>query len=411
MSAEYRFGPREQRGVFLGVRAGQLGVGVAASLLAVALVSRWPSLPGALAALTILLGAAAGVLLPAGGRSLQEWAAVALRYAVDELLGEHRWIAAQQLRGHDLVLDAQSSCGELTDPRPTVRARRFRRDRTADRSASDPDDGGAAAARWVLDARRVDGGEAQPPYLRGVEMLAARWRQGEIGVVKDSRARTYVGVIAASGRGFALLDHGAKERLLEQWGRALAAAAREGSALTRVQWLERTVPDDSESVVDHLRAGCAVGSASPFVRSYLEVVDAAGPQTQQHEVYLALEVSAWRASPVIRQLHAGADVGGCEALSRELDSFVDHLHQADVEVRGILSPRALASVLRAAADPAAREASAARAAVDPDLAGASPRTALPRRSRAHWSRLRTEGTWQATYWVSEWPRVAVDGDW
>src|SRR5262249_13615612 len=110
----------------------------------------------------------------------------------------------------------------------------------------------SAEQGWVLGVRRVDAGDAQPPYLRGVELLAARWRQGDIGVVKDGARHTYVGVIAARGRSFALLDQDAKRRLLAQWGTVLAAVARDAGAVIRVQWLERTVPDDSEAVVRFL---------------------------------------------------------------------------------------------------------------------------------------------------------------
>ncbi|HXA27660.1 MAG TPA: SCO6880 family protein [Candidatus Angelobacter sp.] len=400
----------ERRGLFLGVRLGQLVVGLATTVIVVAVFSLWPSPSGAGAALVLIAGGAAVGCLPVLGRTPEQWAPVVAGYLHAGLVGDRRWLGPTQYRGHELATGRSGAPDAVRDPAAPQK-------RPAPTSARGPvaDDGeqgdGAGEHRWVSAVRRVDAGDIHPPFLRGIELLAATWRQGDIGVVKDARRRTYVGVIAASGAGFALLDQGQKERLLAQWGAVLSGLAREAGMVTRVQWLERTAPDDSESVVRHLGEHQALPGSSPFVRSYLALLDEAGPQTQQHEVLIALQVSALRASPLIRQLRSGVDVGACEVLSRELDALATGLRRADVAVRGIFSPRMLAAAFRYAVDPPAREHLAHRTAANPDLAGASPRNAFPRRSLAMWSALQTEGAYHATYWVSEWPRAAVDTDW
>jgi hypothetical protein len=406
MSAHYVFGPLERRGVFLGARLGQLLVVLITSALVVGVLAAWPSPLGATAALA-LLGTAGGIaIVPVAGRTVEEWVPVAVAFVIAEATGRHRWLGESNLRGHRLHIAAWTG-HEVREPNPpSGRVRHPRRPQRRD-DESEP----GAEEQMVTAVERVDVGEQPPPYLRGIRLLAARWREGEIGVIADPRSRTYVGVLAARGRNFPLLDSGEKERLLIQWGAVLAGLSRDGGPVTRIQWLERTVPDDSEAVVRHLQANRVLPSSSAFVSSYLSLLDEAAPQTQQHEAFLAVQVSAARASGVIRQRGAGPDVGACEVLSRELLALARGLREAEVEVVGVLSPRMLAATIRHAVDPWARQLLAHRTAAHADTVGASPRTALPRRSLATWSTLQTEGAHHATYWVAEWPRTPVGADW
>jgi hypothetical protein len=407
MSAPYVFGPLERRGVFLGARLGQLLVALVTCALVVGVLAAWPSPIGAFVAL-VVVGTAGGVaVVPVAGRTVEEWVPVAAAFLIAEATGRHRWLGESNLRGHHLHIAAWTG-HEVREPSPASERvmRHSRRPQRRD-DGSEPD----AAEQMVTAVERADAGDQLPPYLRGIRILAARWRDGEIGVIADSRSRTYVGVLAAMGRNFPLLDSGEKERLLIQWGAVLAGLSRDGGPVRRIQWLERTVPDDSEAVVRHLQANRVLPSSSAFVSSYLSLLDEAAPQTQQHEAFIAVQVSVARASGVIRQRGAGPDIGACEVLSRELAALARGLREAEVEVVGVLSPRMLAATIRHAVDPWARQLLAHRTAAHADTVGASPRTALPRRSLATWSTLQTEGAHHATYWVAEWPRTPVGADW
>jgi hypothetical protein len=412
MNSGYVFGPLERRGIFLGARLGQLLTGLLTSALVVAVLALWPSPLGAVVALVLVAGAGGATLVSVVGRTVEEWVPVATAFLVGEMTGSHRWLSGSHLRGHRLHIAAWTGHEvREPDPRatPPTKTRPSRHQQVGD--GGEPDPNTSADQRIVTAVYRVDAGEQPPPYLRNIQLLAARWREGEIGVVADARHRTYVGVLAARGRSFPLLDAAEKERLLSHWGAVLAGIAREGGPVTRLQWLERTVPDDSETVVRHLQANRTLPSSSAFVSSYLSLLDDAAPQTQEHEAFLAIQVSAVRASGVIRQLGAGTDIGACEVLSRELTNLARSLREAEVEVRGVLSPRMLAAVIRQSVDPQSRGQLAHRTAAHADSVGASPRTALPRRSLASWSSLQTEGAHHATYWVAEWPRTAVGADW
>jgi hypothetical protein len=411
MSAEYQFGPLERRGVFLGARLGQIVVVLVSTALAVAILSASPSPIGAALAVTVVSGGGAAILLPVRGRTVEEWTPVLLGFAWVRLCGRQRWVSMVSLRGHQLGLVAGWTNREVAAPAPhRGSSTPFRVVRASDRGLP-PEGTQRPSDRLVRDVRRADDGDDAAPYLRGVQLLAARWNSGEVGVLADARARTYTAVIAVGAHSPALSDSDEKQRRFGQWGAVLASLARDAGAVTRLQWLERTVPNDTEVAVGHLRDHRVLQMSNPFVRSYLSLLDKQGGQTQQHEVLLALQVSAARASSTIRTCRAGVDVGACEALSHALLAFADGLRTADIEVGGVLSPRLLAARLRCAADPAARAQLAHRAVADRAMSGASPADALPRRSLTSWSSLQTEGAHHATYWVAEWPRTPVGTDW
>jgi hypothetical protein len=415
MSAEYLFGPLQRRGVFLGARLGQIVVVLAATMVVVALLSAAPSPLGASLAVATICAAGAVILLPVAGQTVEQWAPVVAGFVVGRAGGRNLWTSSGHLRGHRLLASAAWTGHEVTDPVPD--ATRRPRLRVVPRPGTpQPADGpGVSPPEWtepgVREVRRLDGDPA-PPYLRGVELLAARWNDGDIGVLADRRNRTFTAVLALGAVSPALADDDDRARRLGQWGAVLAGISRDGSAaITRVQWLERTTPNESEAAVDHLVQHRMLGLSNPLVRSYLSLLDEEAPRSQRHEVFLAVQVSATRSSKAIRGLRRGLDIGACSALSAELHSLARSLTSAEIEVRGVLSPRMLAAALRTAVDPAAHVRLAQRGSVDPENAGASPRNIGPRQSAASWSTLRTEGAVHATYWVAEWPRATVGTEW
>jgi hypothetical protein len=98
-----------------------------------------------------------------------------------------------------------------------------------------------------------------------------------IGVVRDRRADTYTGMLAVQGQAFALLESSDKQRLLAGWDDVLRGLGGEASPVHRLQWIERTAPDDGDALGRDLRDRVAVPLSDASVRSYLEVLDDAGP--------------------------------------------------------------------------------------------------------------------------------------
>jgi len=358
----YRFGPLERRGLIGSMRPGQLLVLGGSVLLTIMAVETLRS--GAGLALGALLLSAGGLasFVPVGGRTLNEWVPVVASFFGRKLLGRDRWRSGAPEAG-----------------------------------------------------TRFQGGEipVRPPDPIGrVELLAFPFRGVELGVLADRANGTFTAVIQARARSFVLLDPEDKAQRLAGWASVVAGLAREGSPISRIQWLERTVPDDRNALNRYLREALdpEIGLDALPLQSYLRLTQAAGPVTEQHELYIALQLSASKASKAIKQA-GGRDTGACMVLARELDTMARRLEQAEVEVMHALGPRRLAATIRLAYDPNARTNLARLATVDPSREdGVSARNAWPQRTSSHWSYYRTNDVVHCTYWIAEWPRIEVGPD-
>jgi hypothetical protein len=182
--------------------------------------------------------------------------------------------------------------------------------------------------------------------------------------------------------------------------------------VSRIQWLERTVPADGEEVGRYLGeawARDAVAVDSLAMRSYLELTSSAPAVTRDHEIFVCLQVDARRAWRQIKRSGGkrGADAGACTVLLRELEALAERLAAADLRVVGVLRPGILASTVRVAFDPWSRPGLARLAAADPDRDGIDEAAAWPLGSKASWGVYRTDGSFHVTYWIASWPRIEV----
>ncbi len=356
----YRFGPLERRGVLAGLRGSQVVILAVAGLVVVA-VGRNLSPALALPLVVVIAAAAAFVaFVPVGGRTLDEWLPVAVGWPVGAVSGRRRFVSRHPTDGASVRLD----------PQPDF-----------------------------------------PVALKGITILAhsIAGSDANLGVVKARRAGTYTGILSVRGKSFALLDGTEKARRLASWAGILAGLAREGGVVHRVQWVERTVPDPGDEIGNYLKDNLAVPLDSMIARSYLEVVDDAGPVTQQHEIFVALQIHAGRAARAVKSA-GGGDTGACEVLRRELSALAAKLASAEVTVEGALTPRLVARALRTAFDPQCRDALARVASRQPERAGTSVANAGPEAAETSWSHYRSDGAWHATYWIAEWPRIDSDPD-
>lgn len=358
----YHFGPLERRGVLLGLRIGQGVVLLLGLTLLVIALNVLPTAWAGAGGFVIVLLAAAAAFVPVGNKTLEQWTPVAAGWTVRRLTRADRHLSSAPLDGHD-------ASGE--PPVPSL-----------------------------------------PAFLRGLSILSAPLTQGgasQIGVVKDERAGTYSAVLTVRGQSFALLDLSEKARILDGWGGVLASLAREGSLVSRVQWIERTFAEGGDALGSYLREAVALPVASGPVRSYLELVENAGPATQHHETLIVLQLDAKKAWRQIKQA-GGRDVGAATVLAREIAFMAGQLSRVGVLVDGVLTPRLLAKAIRVAFDPQARPGLARRAVDDSAIAGVHPNNAWPLATVASWSDFQTDSCATATYWIREWPRVDVGPD-
>lgn len=356
----YRFGPLERRGLLLGLRGSQLALFAAAGLASVFATHILSAGIALIAVVAIALAASLVAFVPLGGRSLDEWFQNVASWIWHSVLGRRYFVSRQPAQG---VTPGMALQPEF------------------------------------------------PSQMRDLSILEhpLPGSSAPIGIVKARRAGTYIGILAVRGKSFALLDAPEKAHRLASWAGILAGLARERGVVHRLQWVDRTVPDPGDEIGIHLKSNLAVPVDSVMARSYLEVVDDAGPVTQQHEVLMALQVHAGRAAREVKAA-GGGDAGACEVLRRELVSLSSQLAGAEVEVEGALTPRLVAHAMRTAFEPKSRTALAHMAAREPERAGTALANAAPLVAETSWSHYRSEGAWHATYWIAEWPRIDCDPD-
>ncbi len=370
----YRFGPLERRGILGSVRAGQATVIGIAAVLAVSVLDRVPSAAGALVAVTLVAGALALATLPVGGRTAEQWTPVAGAFAIRRLSGRARFRSRTPGDGSRARVggDRESAAAALKGRAESGQA-----------------------------AEHADARADPPPSLRGVRVIEVRYRDRAIGVVSERSGKRLTAVLACRVVAFGLLDPEAQERRLARWGLVLSGTA--GTAVRRIQWLERTVPARGDELVRWLHAErdpAVPLRGTPMIESYLELIGSTARVAQEHEILVAVQVDAARVQ------ERGADACS-RALIDESERVAERLQAAEIKVLGALRSEQLARVLRTAFDPYARAEIVALETADPDRGGLAECNAWPLGAWEGWDRYRSDGAEHATYWIGAWPRVEV----
>ncbi len=359
----YRFGPLERRGLIAGWRGGQIAAVAVGALLALVMLRR-PSVPAVSVAVACVAASVAVACWPIGGRTTEEWLPTLVR-----------WGAGPGGRRRRCPLPA--------------RGRRVRGDRPSAPTRAPRRRDGPFAAVEILAL------EPGPPGAAGPHSDG-----GPVGVLFDRVARTYSAVLAVRGHSFALLGPDDKQRRVSSWSAVLASLAREHTLVHRLQWLAAAVPDDGRAVRGHLARRLCLPDDAPATSSYRALLDGAGADTCHHEVHLVVQIRA--GGPLTRRHgRSGRRPATASVLVRELATLRRLLADADVHVEEVLGPRALAGLCRSGAEAHPRAGPERRS---------GPGWPWPMATEARWDRLRTDATWQATYWVAEWPRVEVGPD-
>lgn len=351
----YRFGPLERRGLVAGWRGGQIASVAGGLVLAVFGLRVLPTTVG-LAVAVALVALAVGVATwPLGGRTFEEWAPDAVRYATARRTGRRRGLrrAFDTLLLLEAVLDADPRGGSVG-----VVHDRAARTYTAVVPASGQgfallgcDDQSAQVGAWagVLSSLARQGG-----LVHRVQWVERSLPDGGAEIRRHFGGRAVLGVDTTPSRSYAaLLD-----------GESLAAHRHEVLLAVTVH----------------------AGHGARAVRA------AGGGDAGACTVVLR-ELSTLRR----RVGEAGIDVGpalGPRALAAalrrgfEVDASVRMADALDaVEVRGRTGTR-----------------------VDRSGAPASASAPWPMAIEPEWGRVRVDGTWHATYWVAEWPRTDVGPD-
>jgi Putative type VII ESX secretion system translocon, EccE len=348
----YRFGPLERRTLAGPMRTGQvltIGSSLAAAMV---LLNAAPSAPGLIAGIVVVGLATAFTSLPVGGRTADEWAPILAGYLSRMALARTRFHSPLPGVGHRRTIDG-------TDPKMAL-----------------------------------------PVELAGVELSDLDSDGRQLGALCEQRGRRLTAVLVCRAVSFALLDPEAQERRLAQWGLLLASLP--GTAIRRLQWIERTAPargDELARWLHEARDPDLPLRGAPIVESYLELIGTSTRVTQDHEVLLAIQIDANQIS--------GRNADLERLLTDETQRVAHALETAEIKVQGALRSSQMARALRTAYDPYSRSELAAMDAVTGRRDSTHKHEAGPLGAKEEWDHYRCDGACHATFWISGWPRVDV----
>lgn len=232
-----------------------------------------------------------------------------------------------------------------------------------------------------------------------------------LGVLHDQAANTIAAAVAVASQSLALGEGHARHDRAATWGRLLASLAKDGSPLVSLQWIERRMPTglaNHEIDSADIEAGARYdGARLRAAESYGELLAQETGSAWSHECVVVVCVSSDR---------KGATVPGTPAyalLARYLDSLERAIGEAGIGEPCLLGPLALEGWIRRTflGSEGLRRSRASSRAVGGGIDGRTPLVwPWPLAVESGWSTLRTDGTWHATYWIAEWPRVGVGPD-
>ncbi len=248
----------------------------------------------------------------------------------------------------------------------------------------------------------------------------------KIGAVFDRRADTYTGtLLVRSTSNFGLLGYEDQDRRLADWAGTREELARDQSPIRRIAWIERTLPEPTDALADHLREHLdpRLTLTSSPVRSYLELLDQAGTTTDHHELLISIQISGRAARRHAHARHRGwtRKETALRVLAGEMDLAAQALQQAGLDVRQPLAVDGLVTAIRIGLDPWSRQllpTGLTDAAANPDEDHAADRDE-PRGveeaeaelagtvRRAADDHVRWDGSQHTTLWISRWPRQPV----
>jgi hypothetical protein len=362
-------------------------------LTAVLALRTAPSVGGVLVAVVVVGGAVALAFWPVQGRTGEQWLPLVARWSWARYTGSSRALGPGPRAGHVTTVDLD---GREATPLAAADGRRS---------------GGRSGPFDRLEVIAVP----FEPETGDRDASAPGTAAPEMGMVVDRRARSGTAVLAVRGHSFALLGPAEQDARIAAWARVLAALAREGSGVHRVQWVESCLPDDGAAVRRYWADGAVLGAETDAGRSYRSLMDESAPITRRHRVLVALTVRSPRTSRPRTsrarfswspRVTAGVEMGIAGRLSREVLALERALDTADITVDGVLGPGPLRRILgESFASTGPGDGSNDAPPSDP---GAS--WSWPMAVETHWDAVRTDATWHATYWIAEWPRVEVTPD-
>jgi hypothetical protein len=352
----YRISPIDHTGVFLGLSTVQLVVGCAGALMgAVSMVF-----------VSVLLGA----LIVAA------FAGIALgRYTGEPILHQLPTVlrSARQGKGTQTWLRPLPLLGPTTNPKQLP----------------------PPLARQEL--------LSIEPSAFGVDL------QGPVAIIRERRAGLYAITVRVAGRQFGLLEPDAQDYQLAQWGKVLHGFVSERPTITSLRWSEWAAPAGIEQQRHWLDTHLAAQHLPDVLTSYQELLSDHRATATRHEVLITLTTNASKVR--LQKRHRGnRHKAIIETLLTETRTLVQRLTAAELTAR-VLDPDEWTRAMRLRLDPyCAMILDRRERSLGSDVA-VSPNNVLPTSISTDRTTTTIDASMHRSYWVTEWPRLDVPGDW
>jgi hypothetical protein len=253
-------------------------------------------------------------------------------------------------------------------------------------------------ALWRQDIHTID------PSEYGVDLA------GPVAVVVDRTAGLYAATLRIAGRQFGLLEPDEQDYQLANWGKVLQGFVTERPTITSVRWCEWAAPSGIEEQRDWLDTHKADQPIPDALASYERLLAEAGPIATRHEVLLTISTHTNRAT-LQKRHHRNRRAATLEVLLTETRQLQQRLTAAGLTAK-VLDPAEQTRAMRLRLDPTGRSALERRQRSLGNDAGATTITnALPLATASTWTTYTVDSSLHRAFWVSEWPRLDVPGDW
>jgi hypothetical protein len=218
-------------------------------------------------------------------------------------------------------------------------------------------------------------------------------------LVHDPHLGTLTAALQVRHGAFVLVDPATQAARADAWGRVLGGLATHHRGITRVQILERALPDAGVDVAAWW-AENGHHEESWMAQAYTELLAETAPASERHETIIAISLRLSAVAGPIRD-HGGGLRGATAVMRERMRSFEAAIRSADLLPAGWLTDTGMGWVLRTAYDPAAARR------LDGRPVGRQLATAGPIAVDEEWATLRSDSGWHTALWVTEWPRLEV----
>jgi hypothetical protein len=238
--------------------------------------------------------------------------------------------------------------------------------------------------------------------------MAAELR-GMVAMVIDKKAGAYAVTLRVSGRQFGLLERHEQDWQLAQWGNILGQFVSERPQISQVQWSEWAAPSGTSEHRDWLEAQKSAQPLPDALGAWEQLLARSGPIATRHEVLVTITTHMSKIKTQKR--HRTRHEATVETLLKETRSLLMRFGGAGLKA-SVLTPREHSRAMRLRLDPSVRATLDRREAFLGTAAGfVSDENAGPLAMKESWSWVAADNSLHRSFFVAEWPRLDVPGDW